>query len=70
MDRYDIEWLVTITFCFGFVLFAAWCGVELRKTECLEYGEMTGYEVRQLDSGRCMVNHPDEGWTPAWREKR
>ena len=49
--------------------FFIWGCVAQMERECYEYGEMTGYEVRQLDGGRCMVNHPDEGWIPAWRRR-
>ena len=60
-------------FTMGFVLwcvaifFACWGDYEAYKSECREYGELTGYEVRTLKSNRCMVNRPDEGWTPAFR---
>ena len=66
MDKHDFQWIVIMVLvCVG-VLFACWGNYEAYKSECLAYGELTGYEVRLLESNRCMVNHPDEGWTTAW----
>ena len=55
-------------FCVSIFFFMWGCYAQTER-ECLEYGEMTGYEVRQLSSGKCMVNHPDEGWIPAWSRR-
>ena len=67
MDKHDFQWLVIMLLvCVGVVL-ASWGTWEGVKSECREYGELTGYEVRILKSNRCMVNRPDEGWTPAFR---
>ena len=67
MDKHDFQWLVIMLLvCVGVVL-ASWGAWEGEKSECREYGELTGYEVRTLKSNRCLVNRPDEGWTPAFR---
>ena len=69
MDKHDFQWLVIMLLvCVGVVL-ASWAVWEGEKSECREYGELTGYEVRILKSNRCMVNRPDEGWTPAFRRE-
>ena len=67
MLKDNFIWIVIMVLVCGGVVLSSWGNYEGRRSECREYGELTGYEVKILKSNRCMVNRPDEGWTPAFR---
>ena len=67
IDKTAILFLISFLLYCVVIFLAAWACYEGGESECREYGELTGYEVRILKSNRCMVNRPDEGWTPAFR---
>ena len=69
MDKTAILFLTSFLLYCLFVFLAVYACYESNQSECQAYGELTGYEVTMLDGGTCMVNHPDTGWTPVWRER-
>ncbi len=72
MDQEAFEWLCIMLLVVVLSFFAVWGIVAAAEraieADCQTYGELTGYEVKVLEANNwCVVNHPDEGWIPAWR---
>jgi hypothetical protein len=50
-----------VVFALGGYLFG-WALISFQEFKCRSYGEVTGYEVKTITGGTCMINDPDKGW--------
>ncbi|MCP4212068.1 MAG: hypothetical protein GY764_11390, partial [Halieaceae bacterium] len=39
------------------IFLGAWIEADVINTQCIEYGELTGYETTLISGGECIVNH-------------
>ena len=49
---------VLVVCCFLF----AWALISFEESKCHDYAAVTGYEVKTITGGVCMIKDPEKGW--------